>query len=101
MDISRAGCCVQAASISGLVKTEPKTMKVTINGKGPFYEVPYCCGDCKCGINSNMRQAGGHTHCSLFGLTKRYYDHPPKRCREMFEKALAIGGDVVLVKKEQ
>lgn len=76
-------------------------MKVYINGKGPFYEVPYCCGDCKCGINSNMRQAGGHTHCSLFGLTKRYYDRPPKRCREMFEKALVIGGDVVLVKKEQ
>ena len=76
-------------------------MKVYINGKGPFYEVPNCCGDCKCGINSNMRKAGGLTHCSLFGLTKRYYDTPPKRCREMFEKALAIGGEVVLVKKEK
>lgn len=74
-------------------------MRVTINGKGPFYETPYCCGDCKCGINSNMREVGGLTHCSLFGLTKRYYDPPPKRCREMFEKALAIGGDVVLVAK--
>ena len=72
---------------------------VYINGKGPFYEVPYCCGDCKCGINSNMREAGGLTHCSLFGLTKRYYDTPPKRCRDMFEKALAIGGEVVLVAK--
>lgn len=74
-------------------------MKVYINGKGPFYEVPYCCGDCKCGINANMRQAGGMTHCTLWEKSKRYYDTPPKRCQEMFRKALDIGGDVVLVAK--
>lgn len=74
-------------------------MKVFINGKGPFYEVPYCCGDCKCGINANMRQAGGMTHCTLFEKSKRYYDRPPKRCQEMFRKALDIGGKVVLVAK--
>ena len=68
-------------------------MKVYINGKGPFYQMPYCCGDCKCGINSNMREAGGLTHCSLFGLTKRYYDQPPNVRR------MANGGDVVLVAK--
>lgn len=76
-------------------------MKVTINGKGPFYETPPYCGVCKCGINSDMRKSGGKTYCSLFDKRKNYYDSPPKRCAEMFEKALAIGGDVVLVKKEQ
>ena len=41
-----------------------------------------------------MRQSGGKTYCVLFGKNKNYYDSPPKRCRELFEKALAIGGDV-------
>ena len=75
--------------------------RVTINGKWSFNEVPCYCGACECGINSNMRQSGGKTYCVLFSKNKNYYDSPPKRCLELFEKALAIGGDVVIVKKEK
>lgn len=75
--------------------------RTTINGYGPFYEAPLYCGCCKCGTNYNRRKAGGKTWCHLFEKIKNYYDSPPKRCAEMFEKALAIGGDVVLVEKER
>ena len=75
--------------------------RTTINGHGPFYEAPPFCGACKCAINSNMNNAGGKSWCALFDKKKNYYDSPPKRCAEMFEKALAIGGDVVLVLKEE
>lgn len=74
---------------------------VTINGKGPFFETPCCCGECKCAINSNTQEAGGKSFCTLFGLQKGYYSAPPRRCREMFDKALALGGDVVLVEKDR
>ena len=75
-------------------------MRTTINGHGPFYEAPPYCGACKCAINANMRQSGGRSYCTLFEKRKNFYDSPPKRCAEMFEKALAIGGDVVLVNKD-
>lgn len=73
----------------------------TINGHGPFYEAPACCGCCKCGINSDMNSAGGRTWCTLFSKQKNYYDSPPKRCSDMFDKALAMGGELVLVKRER
>lgn len=76
-------------------------IRMTINGHGPFYEAPPFCGACKCAINSDMNNAGGKSWCALFNKKKNYYDSPPQRCAEMFEKALAIGGDVVLVLKEQ
>ena len=47
-----------------------------------------------------MHEAGGKSFCVLFGKQKNYYDKPPKRCVKMFEKALAIGGDVALVEKK-
>lgn len=75
-------------------------MRTTINGHGPFYEAPPYCGACKCAINANMRQSGGRSYCTLFDKRKNFYDSPPKRSAEMFEKALAIGGDVVLVNKD-
>lgn len=75
--------------------------RTTINGYGPFYEAPSMCGVCKCSVNSDMHNAGGRSYCTLFDKRKNYYDSPPRRCAEMFEKALAIGGDVVLVLKEQ
>lgn len=74
--------------------------RVTINGKGPFYEIPYMCGVCKCAVNQNTKEQGGKSWCTLFDKLKNYYDSPPKRCAEMFEKAFAIGGDVVLVLKD-
>lgn len=75
-------------------------MRTTINGTGPFYEIPPYCGACKFAINANTKQSGGKSWCSLFEKRKNFYDSPPKRCAEMFEKALAIGGDVVLVSKD-
>lgn len=74
--------------------------RVTINGKGPFYEPPYMCGVCKCTVNNSSRKEGGKLWCTLFDIQKNYYDSPPKRCVEMFAKAFAIGGDVVLVRKD-
>lgn len=74
--------------------------RVTINGKGPFYETPYICGVCRCYLPNNMRQSGGVGWCTMWSKKKNYYDSLPKRCQQMFEKALAIGGDVVIVKKE-
>lgn len=73
-------------------------MKATyINGQGPIFEAPSMCGACKFAINSNTRTSGGKSFCTLFQLKKNYYDSPPKRCQEMFRKALAIGGEVVIV----
>lgn len=73
-------------------------MKPTyINRQGPFFEAPSMCGACKFAINSNTRTPGGKSFCTLFQLKKNYYDSPPKRCQEMFRKALAIGGEVVIV----
>ena len=74
-------------------------MMTTINGYGPFYEAPPMCGACKCAIKDSSDAAGGKVWCVLFEKRKNYYDSPPKRCAEMFEKALSIGGDVVLVAK--
>lgn len=74
--------------------------RTTINGHGPFYETPLTCGDCKCSINDHMHEAGGKSFCLLFDKQKNYYDKPPKRCVQMFEKAFAIGGDVLLVEKK-
>ena len=71
-----------------------------INEFGPFYEAPLMCGACKCSINGRRGASGGKTWCVLFEKSKNYYDSPPKRCAEMFEKALSIGGDVVIVAKE-
>lgn len=76
-------------------------MKATyINGRGPFFEAPSMCGECKFAINNSVRTAGGKSYCVLFDLKKNYYDSPPKRCQEMFRKALTIGGDVVIVNPE-
>lgn len=74
--------------------------RTTINGIGPFYETPLSCGDCKFSVNHNMHEAGGKSFCVLFGKQKNYYDKPPKRCVQMFEKAFKIGGDVLLVEKK-
>lgn len=74
--------------------------RTTINGIGPFYETPICCGDCKFSINHNMPEEVHKSFCVLFCKQKKFYDKPPKRCVKMFEKALAIGGDVLLVEKE-
>lgn len=71
-----------------------------INEFGPFYEAPLMCGACKCSINGRRGASGGKTWCVLFEKSKNYYDIPPKRCAEMFEKALSIGGDIVIVAKE-
>ena len=74
--------------------------RTMINEFGPFYEAPLMCGACKCSINGRRGASGGKTWCVLFEKRKKYYDSPPKRCAEMFEKALSIGGDVVIVAKE-
>lgn len=74
--------------------------RFTINGRGPFYEIPPYCGACACSINANSKEAGGISFCSLFSKRKNYYDSPPKRCLSMFEKAMEIGGELVLVKKD-
>lgn len=74
--------------------------RTMINEFGPFYEAPLMCGACKCSINGRRGASGGKTWCVLFEKRKNYYDSPPKRCVEMFEKALSIGGDVVIVAKE-
>lgn len=68
-----------------------------INDVGPFYEAPCFCGACRFGANSRVNKAGGKTWCTLFEKSKNYYDNPPKRCQEIFRKALDIGGEVVLV----
>lgn len=73
--------------------------RVTINGRGPFYEIPYMCGVCRCFLPDNIRQVGGMGWCTMWEKRKRYYDSLPKRCTKMFEEAFRIGGDVVLVEK--
>lgn len=75
--------------------------RVTINGRGPFYEIPYICGVCKCYLPNNMRQSGGKGWCTMWGVKKNYYNSLPKRCTQMFEGAFRIGGDVVLVEEEK
>ena len=75
--------------------------RVTINGRGPFYEKPPMCGCCKCYLADDMRRSGGKGYCTLFSVRKNYYDKLPKRCDQMFDAAFRTGGDVVLVGKEK
>lgn len=73
---------------------------VTINGFGPFYDKPTICGYCQFYSADEKRRCGGKGFCVLFSVRKNYYDNVPKRCNQMFDAAFRIGGDVVLVEKD-
>ena len=71
---------------------------VKINGT-TFNEKPYMCGVCKWFNSFNPQQSGGRGFCTMFEKQKTYYCNIPKRCAEIFDKAFAIGGEVVIVAK--
>ena len=71
---------------------------VTISGT-TFHEKPNMCGVCKWFSSFNPQQAGGRGYCTMFEKQKTYYCNIPKRCSDLFDKAFAIGGEVVIVAK--
>lgn len=72
-----------------------------INGKH-FWEIPSCCGACPFyfyfGKARDMRESSSG-FCSQFEKRKGYYDHIPKRCTDIFEKAFTFpeGSELVIV----
>lgn len=69
---------------------------ITINGI-KFFELPTFCGSCPAIIIGREDAKG---FCSLFDRRKNRWDSVPQRCREIFAKGFAIGGDLVIVRKE-
>lgn len=69
---------------------------IRINGI-VFYEQPLTCGECKAIIIGRNDSKG---FCSWFNKRKNRYDNVPKRCANLFEKAFAIGGDLVITIKD-
>lgn len=72
-----------------------------INGKH-FWEKPCYCGACPFyfgdGKTSDMRESSSG-FCTQFERRKRYYDHIPKRCADIFKKAFTFpdGSELVIV----
>lgn len=68
-----------------------------------FSEMPGYCGGCPAGVFGNPHYGTAVGYCALFEKRKNYYDYPPKRCRQIIEKGLALSEgetdkELVLVK---
>ena len=77
-------------------------MGITINGV-EFNGIPCMCGVCPWysdGGYSVIDKTHYRGFCSQFRKRKRRYDNIPSRCRKLFEKGFAIGGDLVIVIKD-
>ena len=70
-------------------------MSITINGT-VFHEIPCICGTCKFFLAGSNDKRGFRV---TFEKQKRVYDNVPSRCKKLFEKGFAIGGDLVIVYK--
>ena len=68
---------------------------ITINGV-KFYEPPTFCGDCPAVIIGGNDARG---FCSFFEKRKNRYDAVPDRCKQLFVKGFALGGDLTIVTK--
>lgn len=55
-----------------------------------FSEMPGYCGGCSAGVFGNPHYGTAVGYCALFEKRKNYYDNPPKRCRQIIEKGLAL-----------
>jgi len=69
---------------------------MTINGH-TFYEMPTICGSCPFFLAGREDTMGW---CTAFSKHKSRWANVPKRCKDLFEKAFKIGGDLVIVIKE-
>ena len=69
---------------------------MTINGK-TFYEMPTMCGTCPFFLAGREDTMG---FCTAFSKHKSRWANVPKRCKELFDKAFKLGGDLVIVIKE-
>lgn len=68
---------------------------ITINGK-KFDDLPSFCGVCPALLIGGNDTRG---MCTFFEKRKNRYDNVPIRCRELFVKGFALGGDLVIVLK--
>lgn len=69
---------------------------MTINGH-TFYEMPTMCGTCPFFLAGREDTMGW---CTAFSKHKSKWANVPKRCSTLFEKAIKLGGDLVIVIKE-
>lgn len=69
--------------------------KITINGR-TFHEPPASCGCCPAIIIGRNDAKG---FCTFFDKRKNRCDNVPQRCSELFAKGFALGGDLVIVSK--
>lgn len=69
---------------------------ITINGVR-FDEPPAYCGACPAIIIGRGDDRG---FCSFFDKRKNRWDSTPKRCKELFAKGFAIGGNLVITINE-
>ena len=69
---------------------------MTINGQ-TFYEMPTMCGTCPFFLAGREDTMG---FCTCFNKHKSRWANVPKRCKELFDKAFKLGGDLVIVIKE-
>lgn len=67
--------------------------EITINGV-KFTEIPCICSVCKFYLGGKNDTAG---FCMMFHKQKRKFDNIPSRCKKLFEKGFALGGDLVIV----
>lgn len=79
---------------------------VYINGNA-VYDVPRFCGECTSYLSFGTQLGIGNAIdlglCKLFDKQKRYWDNPPKRCKEIFEKAFTFpeGENLVITEKHK
>lgn len=69
---------------------------VTINGLR-FTEKPTCCNYCTAMLIGSHDNKGW---CIWFQKHKNRYDKTPARCKRLFDKAFAIGGDLVITEQD-
>ena len=55
-----------------------------------FSEMPGYCGGCPAGVFGNPHYGTAVGYCALFEKRKTYDSYPPKRCRQIIEKGLAL-----------
>lgn len=76
---------------------------VTINGR-TFYEFPFMCGECPFYLGNGRMDGGKESisgFCILFDKRKGQYSDPPKRCKDIFDKARTFpdGTQLVITQK--
>lgn len=68
---------------------------MTINGL-KFTELPAFCGGCPALLIGGRDTRG---MCMFFEKRKNRWDTVPNRCKQLFVKGFALGGDLVIVLK--